>query len=388
LGLAVLEIELEELQRAQGAIRVSVTGSSVAFNETMHLYDFEVIRFAQSLGSPFLNSHGLRLMKLAVDVVSQSGVDSAASQETAGTFRTEARRLTDRTQYGLSCLDLLESAAELEAHRGYMNQFSVVGRPTPVTVYRDLQERIHPDPEASRRKGFDWVADRLGPDEAFELMAPLTFLAFLADDPVGRFMALAFDATGTTGTLMEATGEQLLAWAGADYVSEYLAPIARGEPIGTQFVAEPLRAALEIWGASALIEAFCRPSIHLPRLPGDPATFGHVLPPVLVFSSSRSHEPIFLRKGIAGRDPSFAYDIIRHAAILASAQRLVTSNGQDVEAVCWHRQCPVFPTGLCFRWFKIPSREEGHDTCFFPVEFGRVAGLTPVAAWSRRVVGA
>jgi hypothetical protein len=386
-GLAVLEVDFEELQLAQTGIQVTISGSALTFNQATYHHGYEVIRFTQSLASPFLNNHALRLLRSAVDLVSLAGGESTARREAARKFRAELGRMSDRAQYGLSCLDLLESAAEVETHRQYMNSFSVQDQPTAVSVYQNLQNRIHPNAESPQRKGFDWLTTRLGPDDAFLLMAPLTFLAFLADDPVNKFRSLAFEAAGREGMLRDASGDELLQWFGADnYVATYLAPVSRGEPIGTPFITDPLRAALELWTPSQLINAFCRPSTHLTTLPGDQRAYRHLVPPVIILRASSGNLSV-LRNGLAEKDPNLVYDVLRHAGIMAAAERLAASVPDDAERVCWHRGCPVFATGLCWRWYMIPTREEGHDICRFPDEFAAVAKISPVDAWSRRTGG-
>ena len=122
--------------------------------------------FAQALGSPFLANHGLRLGRAAYAVVSGDGVEA---------FAAEAGRLGQPHPSGVSCEDLLESAAELEANRleGSLSRLS----------HRAQLDRLYPDPAAPQRRGFEHLAGRIGDDDACELLALLTFLAFIHDDP-------------------------------------------------------------------------------------------------------------------------------------------------------------------------------------------------------------
>lgn len=377
-GLAVVDIEIEDLEAERQP------GSAAWWNETDFRWDLATFRFVQSMGSAFLNIHGLRLVKTAVDALASVGGSSDAQHEAAARFAAQATLLSERTTYGLSCFDLLESAATLEAHRRYLGGFGVAGKATPVSLYLEQQERLYPDPASPQRYGFKWLSNRLGPDDAYLLLAPLTFLSFIADDPVEMFMRLAQEAIGATETLRTANAPELLAWAGIGdrYADQYLLPVASGEPVGTQFITDPLCAALQIWGVSSLLEAFCRPSVHIAALPGDQATFRHLLPPVQLVHT-RSGELTVLKNGLAASQPGLAYDILGHAGVVAAAQRLTLPNSVT-DHVCWHVQCPVFATGLCWRWYYVPSAEDGHDTCLFPQEFAGVAGMAPADAWAAR----
>lgn len=376
-GLAIIDLEFEDVEAA-----TQQPGAGDRLDETIYRWQLATIRFVQCLGSVFLNIHGLRLVKAAVDLLAHAGDESVASRDALTRFIVQATAVSDRGAYGLSAFDLLESAATLEAHRHYVDRYVIAGEATPVNLYLDLMKTMHPDAAAPQRHGFSWLSNRLGPDDAYLLLAPLTFLALISDDPVETFMRLAGEAIGVTERLRMSSAEELTAWAGIGdrYVDEYLLPIASGEPIGTTFITDPLRAALQIWGVAPLLEAFCRPSVHLSALPGDQATFRHLLPPLQLLRN-RSGELVMLSNGLAATQPDLSYDILRHAGIVAAAERL-TLRAAGVEHACWHENCPVFATGLCSRWYYIPSAEEGHDACLFPREFEAVANLSPVEAWS------
>ena len=153
-----------------------------------------------------------------------------------------------------------------------------------MSLYLDLEAAAHPEPGSPERRGFTYLSERLGPDDAYMLLAPLTFLAFITEDPVATFSSLTSRAVGRAEELSHMRCEELLAWAGlADqYWSEYLGPVAMGAPLGTTFITDPLQAALRIWDRSSLLDAFCRPATYLMRLPGDQRTFRHLLLPVII----------------------------------------------------------------------------------------------------------
>src|SRR4051794_9216434 len=66
-GLAVVDVELEDLEAERPP------GSASWWNETDFSWDLATIRFVQSLGSAFLNIHGLRLVKAAVNALASAG---------------------------------------------------------------------------------------------------------------------------------------------------------------------------------------------------------------------------------------------------------------------------------------------------------------------------
>jgi hypothetical protein len=74
------------------------------FGGPLHQFQHGIVHFVQALGSPFLHNHGLRLLRATHAVVDAPGSGREA-------FVAEAGRLKRRHSSGLSCEDLLESAA-------------------------------------------------------------------------------------------------------------------------------------------------------------------------------------------------------------------------------------------------------------------------------------
>lgn len=378
-GLAILDIEWDAI--AHPSPKTVGTGQPLSMNEASIQWDYAAIRSVQAMGSPFLNRHALRLLRTAVEVIRRARPGADGWSTACSQFRNEATRLTRRNENELSCIDLLESTARLEAYRRFLSGYAIPGHRTTVSLYLDLEAAAHPEPGSPERRGFTYLSERLGPDDAYMLLAPLTFLAFITENPVATFSSLTSRAVGHAEELSHMRCEELLAWAGlADqYWSEYLGPVAMGAPLGTTFITDPLQAALRIWDRSSLLDAFCRPATYLMRLPGDQRTFRHLLLPVIILREN-SGELTATSNGVAESRPGFAYDVIRHAGLVAAAERLTVLRDAPVEHRCWHQGCPVFATGLCHSWYAVPDTQMGHDACGFPREFAAVAGVLPTQA--------
>jgi hypothetical protein len=66
--------------------------------------------------------------------------------------------------------------------------------------------------------------------------------------------------------------------------------------------------------------------------------------------------------------PDVEYDLYLRDAMDRKylAFSLVTSAFDSYDHNCWHDQCPIFPTGLCRRWWPVP---DDFRTCGFPTKF-------------------
>jgi hypothetical protein len=309
----------------------------------------------QALGSPFLQNHGLRLLRAARAVVASPGDGTAA-----GSFRVETDRLEQRHAVGVSCTDLLASAAEVEASR------------------LTIGERLEPSP--AHRQGFDWLASRLGADDAYELMGILTFLAFITDHPCEWFAKLAESAAHDTEPWKHMAVPQILDRLGwTDGVERYLDLVAAGEPVGTPYVANWLGEAARRLGRWLLLEVLGRPAVHLSEL--DESRLRRVFPPVNVYPS-RAGGMIIHRNGVAlDADSGFAGDALSDVALVGAAALLL---GRSEPSYCNHERCPVHPTATCRHWYAPPDTETGHQACHFIKAFTHWAGTDPVSAYGRR----
>ena len=156
-------------------------------------------------------------------------------------FTREADFLTQTGEGGLSTWDLLEAAATVEARRLI-----------PQAAWTS-------PPKAG--PAFDLLVAHLGEEDAGELCAFLTFFALLTGEPSGTFASLA-----------EAAAQQPETWKGVgaaevldqldwgDEFDSYWDRVSAGEPVGTPYLAEPLREGMRRIGRSRLLELLARPS--------------------------------------------------------------------------------------------------------------------------------
>ncbi len=338
-----------------------------------HQFEYGIMRFMQALGSPFLHNHGLRLLRTSSNVV-----DDPNGRHDA--FSAEAALLNRPHSSGISCSDLLESSAEVEAIRNLLKLDATLRLLPPGSVIRLLLEQLHPDPAAHRRRGFDYLAEHIGDDDACELLALLTFLAFLGDDPLAGFEYLVSAIPVAPTVFKTATAAQILDRLGwGDNFDEYWDLVASGAPTGTPYIVDPLREAMRRLGRSLLLEVLARPGAHIENLL-EPQLRA-VEPPVIIYPS-RDGSLVYHRNGIALDDPNFTGNALADLSIYGAAIRLAGDRRHAEPPYCAHVRCPHHHAGLCHRWYHPPSAAEGHDTCYFVHLFESRSGRTPAAAWA------
>ena len=348
-GLLVLPIEYESMVETTTSLLMYRYGSP---NQQ---FQHGILHFVQALGSPFLHRHGLRLLRMSEEVV--AGADPAP-------FRAETAVLRQPNASGLTAEDLLESAAELESARlTYATLAGVLPSGSPASFFQSELHAAYPDASHPRRKAFDRLAGLAGVEAAYELLALITFLVFIGDDPAGMFDQLAPAVAKQADGFAALSAAQLLDRLGwADNYEEYLDRVAAGEPIGTPFLVDPLRAALRRHGRSALIETLARPGAHLLALGED--ELRAIEPPLIVYPL-RDGGLVHHLNGLArGDDSAFAYRVIAAAGTYGAAERLASPRAAG-SIYCAHVACRYHAEGLCHRWYLPPSSVEGHDSCSF-----------------------
>jgi len=360
-----------------------VVAQKVLLVNGLELHDFHhgTVHFLQALGSPLLQNHGLRLLRAAQAAVSAAGRGFEVNDAAARDFHREEHFLAQQHSSGLSCVDLLESAAELEANRLDIGAGAADGVRLGRN-HRALLERMHPDPASPRRRAFDFLTGRLGDDDACDLMALLTFLAFIGNDPCAAFIQLAEWAADEPEAWKSLTAAQMIDRLGfGDQFEEYWDAVAAGEPLGTPYVVDPLREAMRRLGRSLLLEVLGRPAFYLPRL--DEPQLRAVLPPVMIFPSREGGLVHHLNGVALDVNPAFAGNALAEVAVYGAAQRLTLDRRVPIRNYCNHDGCQHHRSSLCHRWYRPPNTHEGHDTCHFVRVFAHYAGIDPAAAWNR-----
>lgn len=196
-GVLILGIDYEDFaQMASGPAYHPYGGD-------LHRFYRGILRYMQGLGSPFLQSHGLRLLRATHDVITNPlGPHDA--------FEREAQRLAAPHPTGVSCEDILAAAAEVEAVKLMVRADPNLQSALPGNIHRVLLAQVHPDRDAPQRRGFDHLAARIGDEDACELLPLLTFLAFIHDDPCEAFNYLAGAAESSADALKAMTAAQVL----------------------------------------------------------------------------------------------------------------------------------------------------------------------------------
>ena len=313
------------------------------------------VHFMQALGSRLLHNHGLRLLKAGRDALMASAGSGAGVA--AQRFAQEAGFLTRAAENGFSPWDLLEAAASVEAVGLVTGMASATPSPWPA---------------------FDWLGELLGVDDANELCAFLTFLAFQTNEPCPAFARLAEAAAEGARTWKRAPAVEVLDQLGwGDEFDSYWDQVSSGEPVGTSYIVDPLREAMRRIGRSRLLEILARPSRHMNEL--DEYRLRAVLSPVIVYPS-RTGGLVHHLNGVALEEESFAADALADVGVFGAASQLFV---RAEAAYCDHLGCPHHDSGLCRQWFNPPDTEPGHDSCGFVPVFTHYAGQDPATVWRR-----
>ena len=288
-GVAVLSEDYETYRDGMEGQPLPLD-AALAFNRA-------VVRFLQALGSPALQNHGLRLMKAAQDLVAATPTGDAGRAGSA--FRREARFLLEPSAGadGFSAWDVIESATEVEAQR--------------------LLPGFRPNPIPGHRRAFDRLCAKVGEDAAGELMALLSFLAFLTTKPAESFSRLCELAVPGRDELRRSPAIEVLGHLGwTDVVDRLWDDAVAGVPMGTPYVVEPLRLAIQRLGRSRLIEVLARPAAHLDTL--EAPEMRALLPPVIIHPS-RDGRLVHRLNGAARDDPSLAGNALANVALYGAA---------------------------------------------------------------------
>jgi hypothetical protein len=346
-GVVVLDVEYEAYAEA-------VSGQWISHVRELLEWNHGVLHFIQALGSPQLQNHGLRILRTSHDVLEH--LETPSGRAAKDEFATEMRFLRGAGAGGLTPWDLLEAGAAAEALR-LLPQVAFAERP-------------------SFGRAFDLLAQHVGDDGASELCYFFGFLSFITADPCDTFVKLAESASGDSGPWRGMRAGDILEQLGfAEEFESYWDLVSVGEPVGTPYVVDPLRAAMQRLGRSQLLETLARPADHLNAL--EEPDLRALLPPVIVYPSS-SGGLVHHLNGVARDDGGeFVANALADVGIFGAAAGLAVS---PQDTYCHHVQCSTHPTGLCSHWYNPPTNEQGHDSCRFPGVFAHWAARQPTNA--------
>ncbi|MEB2288916.1 MAG: hypothetical protein OZ934_12465 [Anaerolineae bacterium] len=338
----------------------------------------EMIHVLQALSTAFLYSYSVAIVQRAFEVLDH--LDVLLKDKGRTTAFAETYRLLEVRHKALSVRDLLEGVAVLESYK--------LAAPTPSALeFLALRERLFPgDSTSCYRISYDYLAARIGPFAAFDLLAPLSFLALQSDDPPSSFQTIVDDLLPRTRPehLAQASVADLFTAFGMSAGDHLLYNLdSMPQDMRHPVVYECARFAAATLGVPTLLEIGARPAL-INRL--DPALGATetLLPPVIAFSSSPNAKLEALSSGLASQDPALAELIVHLTGLVGAAERLtVFRDASDLHQFCPHRTtCPHFAAALCHHYFAPPSLELGYAHCGFIRFFEGRTHMKPNQAWA------
>jgi hypothetical protein len=273
----------------------------------------------------------------------------------------------DSDQIGM--LDLLEGVAVLES-------FKLCTEHADVNHFLQFRDRHFGGSERSvYRWSFNWLADAIGADGTYELLAPVSFLALQSTDPSREFTQIVkqLARVGRRDYQKLADIETLSATLYPRGWKSWLEAFANGEPTSGHVT-------LDKCAAFAVGQLGVRQATQLAATPSrvTAETFAALCPPVTAYSGEESVTltiPDYARNGLAEA-------VIDWTAIVGAAERLTMLTDVDVYQFCPHTGCPHYESALCHRVFAPPGVNSQHERCRFPATFRTHARLEPRDAWT------
>jgi hypothetical protein len=339
-------------------------------------FEHEVIHFIQAITSAYLQNQSIELVATGVPLLRNHADLLSIPEGKIPLFAKSAKRLSARTADGLSCRDLLESCAVVES-------FKLVDLQPSLDRFLNFRDSFFPgDITSPYRRGFDWLAAHVGRSFAYELLAPICFVAFSGDNPPENFSTivedhLPEDLSGLTALSIEG----IFSTFGMNIKNHFLHQIDQYSDKNSPVLLPCAKAAVAMIGLERLFEVAARPSLINSTL--SPAEMDFLLPPVVAFSSSSGQKLQGSVNGLARTDTTLGSLVMELCALLGAAERLTILRQENtLYQFCPHKlACPHYASGLCFRWFAPPSLELGHEKCGFVKKFSAVAGAAPSDIW-------
>lgn len=369
-----------------------------------HAMHHETVHYLHSITTRYLRELGHDLVYLAAHVLKAATAGTLSNSPAAKAFASKATELEHRHAVGLSCRDLLESAAAVEGYRLTTGDFSIDG-------YEQYLSKLG-GADSPYRRAYDFSADVLKPAGAAAVLAPIVWVALQDLDPIEAFVRYVAKVHehGGASVIADATVPELLSFfeTGLDH-SALLIP-AEG-PKAKLPTEECLAWVLDEMGEHLLIERygpaqpkqmanrwFARRIAAWPvlgEIAARPVSIGYqgnarwaqvLLPPLLMFSAAPGGDLRGMQHGRARGDEEFVSVLAGLTGILGAAERLVLAQDDDE----LYNPCPQIsrcrhaPANLCFRFLMppdgpgvIPERD-----CLFIREVADMTGMLPDEVWA------
>jgi hypothetical protein len=331
-------------------------------------YHHEWIHYLQSITCASVHHVAQRVLALSAGILSAGASTTPEMRDELGSLTTEiyGRRfdgehvrvherpgmtilqpLAVPDSHEIGMLDLLEGVAVLES-------FKLCTEGATVNDFLRFRDDYFPgELRSPYRWTFNWLGSEVGPEAAYELLAPVTYASLQHPDPAAAFVELCGDPSDAAAP------------------TTWLSAFEHGEPEAGHVTLDPcIAAAVAELGASELARIGAMPS----RL--TPEHVRALSPPLTVFAGEGGLESA--RAEYA--DDRLAAQVLAWTACAGAAERLALSPDADVYRFCPHLDaCPHAHSALCHRHFAPPPEWR---SCSFIALVERFAGMAPDALWA------
>jgi hypothetical protein len=386
-GLVIMRDSVKRIFRpAEAALSETAWFKSVA-------YHHEWIHYLQSITCASVHSAAQRILMLAAEIL-------AAGPETPDALHREFKALNEEI-YGrrwdggeririydrpgqtiieplqipesheLGMLDLLEGVAVLES-------FKLCTEGATVQDFLRFRDDYFPgelrDPY---RWTFNWLGSVVGPEAAYELLAPVSYVSLQSRDPAADFVRLCerLPCKESPLRLREFTEPaRLLELLGAGEWTTWLTAYEGGEPDAGHVTLDPgIAAAVADIGSLELARIGALPS----RV--QPEQMEVLDPPLTVFAGDGALQFILAPY----TNDKLASSVLATTALVGAAERLTMSANVDVYQFCPQMEaCPHYYSALCHRYLHPPRAEVSWESCSFIELMQRNAGHEPATLWA------
>jgi len=353
--------------------------------EAVLALNHEGIHFWQALSTPIVYKLSKDLVDLSFEVIKifkAKNFNSTNLTDFRRRFDT-LRSVLRKSFEGLSCLDIIEGVAVIEAYKMTYSHKSPGG-------FIDYLYNYFPNIESKYTKSFRLAKKALGLEVAYELLSSISYLALHGQYPAKTFKtSIDYISSLSASDFIDIELKDLVILLGYDdFLHKRFQ--CRSEANGSvpddlfhPILSPYVMLALKRYGARKLIKLSACPHKIYER---DVKWLSDIVPPLVVFSTGRGGQVNGVVMGLAKEQPkkNTTSNILTTAIVGAVERILLSVEGEDVSFMpCPHEQCPVHNTKLCHKYFSIPSLAiGGWSSCGFPTFFEVSFGANPKSLWN------
>jgi hypothetical protein len=361
----------------------SITCASVHYASQMILWHGKaVLSTAPKRGVPADAARALREAEASVYAVGTD--DPVRMYDVAG--GTMLVPVPNRKR--IKMLDVMEGVAVLESYR-------LCTQNTRPEHFLEFRDRHFPgERNGVYRRSFDFLANAIGVEAAFELLPPVSFLALQEVDVGGAFVRHTEVLSGSNFTAgpVELWGRSKV-WSGSKQLdlhelTEYgalLAALELDDPWALPHAfacgkPEAGHITLDSCAALAVRELGLDQVVQLGAVPhrATRETFDIVRAPLTVYSGDGRT----ILEAHPGLDTEVHQNVIAATSIVGAALRLIDDHESAPYQFCPQAErCPYYENALCHRQFAPPRSSRSHELCGFPKLIQAECGMDPTELW-------